>query len=40
MSFDGEGEAEISFIPIRPGTLSLCIPGTTRETQAATFHVN
>jgi len=33
ISFDGEGEAEISFIPIRPGTFTLRIPGTTGETQ-------
>lgn len=39
ISFDGEGEAEISFIPIRPGTFTLRIPGTTGETQAATFNV-
>ncbi len=39
ISFEGEGEAEISFIPIRPGTFTLRIPGTTGESQAATFVV-
>lgn len=39
ISFEGEGEAEIAFIPIRPGTFELRIPGTKGETQAATFHV-
>jgi hypothetical protein len=39
ISFEGDGEAEISFIPIRPGTFTLRIPGTTGETQAATFNV-
>jgi hypothetical protein len=39
IEFEGAGEAEISFIPIRPGTFILRIPGTTGETQAATFNV-
>jgi hypothetical protein len=39
ISCENESEAEISFIPIRPGTFTLRIPGTTGETQAATFHV-
>jgi len=32
IAFEGEGKAEISFIPIRPGTFVLRIPGTTGET--------
>lgn len=39
IDFEGEGEAEISFIPIRPGVFTLRIPGTTGESQAATFNV-
>ena len=39
LEFDDEGEAEIDFIFIRPGTFELRIPGTTSESQAATFIV-
>jgi hypothetical protein len=39
IEFDDEGTAEITFIPIRPGTFTLRIPGTTGESQAATFNV-
>jgi hypothetical protein len=39
IEFDDEGTATISFIMIRPGTFTLRIPGTTGETQAATFNV-
>jgi hypothetical protein len=39
ISLEGESEAEISFIPIRPGSFILRIPGTTGESQAATFNV-
>lgn len=39
LEFDDEGEAEISFIPIRPGRFVLRIPGTTGETQQAIFNV-
>jgi hypothetical protein len=39
IEFDDEGTATISFIPIRPGTFTLRIPGTTGESQAATFNV-
>ena len=39
LEFDGEGEAEISFIPIRPGTFELRIPKTTGDTQRAIFQV-
>jgi hypothetical protein len=39
IEFDAEGEAAISFIPIRPGTFILRIPGTTGDSQAATFNV-
>ena len=39
LEFDAAGEAEITFVTIRPGTFTLRIPGTTAETQAATFNV-
>ena len=39
LEFDDEGEASISFIPIRPGRFVLRIPGTTGETQQAIFNV-
>jgi hypothetical protein len=39
IEFDAAGEAEITFVTIRPGTFTLRIPGTTSETQAATFNV-
>jgi hypothetical protein len=39
LEFDDEGEAEISFVTIRPGTFVLRIPGTTGETQQAVFNV-
>jgi hypothetical protein len=39
ISLEGESEAEISFIPIRPGRFVLRIPGTTGESQSATFNV-
>jgi hypothetical protein len=39
IEFDDEGTASISFITIRPGTFTLRIPGTTGESQAATFNV-
>jgi hypothetical protein len=39
IEFDDEGTATISFIMIRPGTFTLRIPGTTGESQAATFNV-
>jgi len=37
--FDDEGELELSFIAIRPGTYTLRIPGTTGETQQAIFTI-
>jgi len=37
--FDDEGEMEISFIAIRPGTYTLRIPGTTGESQQAVFTI-
>lgn len=40
IEFDAEGEVEISFVTIRPGTFTLGIPGTTGETQRAVFNVN
>ena len=40
IEFDAAGEAEITFVTIRPGTFTLRIPGTTGEAQAATFNVN
>lgn len=39
LEFDAAGTATITFIPIRPGTFELRIPGTTGETQAAIFNV-
>lgn len=39
LEFDDEGSATITFIPIRPGTFTLRIPGTTSESQSATFNV-
>jgi len=39
LEFDDEGEVEISFIAIRPGTYTLRIPGTTGESQQATFTI-
>ena len=39
IEFDDEGTATISFVTIRPGTFVLRIPGTTHESQQATFNV-
>lgn len=39
LEFDGEGEATITFITIRPGIFYLKIPGTSGETQRAIFNV-
>lgn len=39
LEFDAEGTATISFVTIRPGSFTLRIPGTTGETQRATFNV-
>jgi hypothetical protein len=39
IEFDAAGEAEVTFVTIRPGTFTLRIPGSTGETQAATFNV-
>lgn len=39
IEFDAAGEAEITFVTIRPGAFTLSIPGTTGETQSATFNV-
>lgn len=39
IEFDAEGEATISFVPIRPGRFELRIPGTTGATQRAEFVV-
>ena len=39
IEFDDEGEAEISFVAITPGTYHIRIRGTTGETQRATFTV-
>lgn len=39
IEFDDEGTATISFVTIRPGRFTLRIPGTTAESQAATFNV-
>lgn len=37
LEFDDEGTATIKFIAIRPGQYEVRIPGTTGETQKATF---
>lgn len=37
LEFDDEGTATLKFIAIRPGSYELRIPGTTGETQKATF---
>lgn len=37
IEFDAAGEAEMSFIAITPGTYTLSIPGSSGETQRATF---
>jgi hypothetical protein len=39
LEFDDEGTASISFVTIRPGTFTLRVPGTTGESQQATFNV-
>ena len=40
LEFDAEGEATISFIPIRPGRFVLMIPGTTGDSQRVVFEVS
>jgi hypothetical protein len=39
VEFDDEGEATISFVPIRPGTFVMRIPGTHSDSQSAVFNV-
>ena len=39
IEFDAAGEAEITFVTIRPGTFTLRVPGTTGDTQSAVFNV-
>ena len=39
LEFEDEGEAEISFVTIRPGIFELRIPGTTADSQRAVFNV-
>lgn len=39
LEFDAAGEAEITFVTIRPGTFTLRIPGSSGEGQSATFVV-
>ena len=39
IEFDDEGEAAISFVPIRPGTFVLKVPGTSSDAQQAVFNV-
>ena len=39
LEFDDEGEAEISFVTIRPGRFELRIPGTNSDSQTAVFDV-
>ncbi len=39
IEFDDEGEATISFVPIRPGSFVLRVPGTSSDAQQAVFNV-
>jgi hypothetical protein len=39
LEFDAEGEATITFVPIRPGRFELRVPGTTSDTQRVIFNV-
>jgi hypothetical protein len=39
IEFDDEGKASISFVPIRPGTFVLKVPGTSSDSQQAVFNV-
>ncbi len=39
IEFDADGEATISFVPIRPGRFELRLPGTTGQSQRAVFNV-
>ena len=39
LEFDDEGTATLKFIAIRPGTYELRIPGTTGDSQKATFTI-
>lgn len=39
LEFDDEGEAEMSFIAIKPGTYELKIPGSSGESQKAVFTI-
>ena len=39
LEFDDEGQAEITFIAIKPGQYELKIPGTKGATQRAVFTI-
>lgn len=39
LEFDDEGEAEVSFIAIQPGTYELSIPGSIGDSQKAVFTI-
>jgi hypothetical protein len=39
IEFDDEGKALVSFVPIRPGTFVLKVPGTSSDSQQAVFNV-
>lgn len=39
IEFDAEGEAVITFVPIRPGRFELRVPGSTAESQRVVFEV-
>lgn len=39
IEFDAEGEATITFVPIRPGRFELRVPGTTSDSQRVVFNV-
>jgi hypothetical protein len=39
IEFDAEGEAVITFVPIRPGRFEIRVPGPTSESQRVVFNV-
>lgn len=39
IEFDAEGEAVITFVPIRPGRFEIRVPGTNSESQRVVFNV-
>lgn len=39
VEFDDEGEMEIGFVAIKPGSYTLSVPGTTGDTQRVTINI-